>query len=130
MADISTVFEAKLETVTELAGQIYPATSKEHKKAPFLLYYQTAGEERDSLGGWLGDRSDEYAFNILAATYKAMKDLTRKVETALKALQQTTADGLFIQAVYIDENAPELWEDQPELFRKIVNVRFTYTGGN
>ncbi|NCB52283.1 MAG: hypothetical protein EOM54_10430 [Clostridia bacterium] len=130
MPELFEVFVAKLNTVTEISGEIYPATSKEHKKAPFLVYLQTEGAERDSLGGWLGDQTDGYEFNVLASTYLSMKSIARKVIAAMKALQQTTTDGLYIQAIYIDQNAPELWEDQPGLYRKIINVKFSYTGGS
>lgn len=120
------ILTAQLETVSGLSGKVEPINIPQGTSPPYAIYMQRGGAEFEELVGFTGCKRNDYEINILHTTYKAMKDLTALVIAKLKTMQGTTYSGTLVQAVFFDENSPEMWEDEVNLCRKIIFLTIIY----
>lgn len=120
------VLTTQLKTVSALSSRVYPVTGVQGCVAPYLVYLQSSKHEYEKLTGYTGVSISRYELNILHSTYSGMKSVAASVVALLKTFQGNAVSGLFIQALSFDEDSPELWENEPQLFRKIINFEVIY----
>jgi hypothetical protein len=117
---------AQLKTIAALSNRIYPVTGVQSAAAPYIVYLQSDSAEFEILKGYTGRKKSSYELNILDKTYSGMKSVAASVVTLLKTFQGATIGGILVQGLSFDENSPELWENEPQLFRKIINFEVIY----
>jgi hypothetical protein len=123
---VEEILTAQLKTITGLTSTVWALTAPEKPTAPFLIYKQQSGEEFEILNGFTGCNRSTYELNIMNTTYRTTKTLAALVIAKLKTMQGATYSGTLIQAVFFDENSPEIWEEEIKLYRKIINVTIIY----
>lgn len=119
----------EFETITELNGKVFPLNAQDAEgnpvEAPYLIYVSSEGQYDKCLDGFLNMKEVSCELNILHKTYKNMKLLSRQVVAKLKSFEGRIigVDGPMIQELVFENDSPELYEEQPELYRKVINFR-------
>lgn len=122
----------ELETITELNGKVFPLNAQDAEgnpvEAPYLIYVSSEGQYDKCLNGFLDMKEVSCELNILHKTYRNMKLLSRQVMAKLKSFEGRIIgiDGPMIQELVFENDSPELYEEQPELYRKIINFRIYF----
>lgn len=109
---------AAIETVAGLAGKVYPLNAPERAVLPYVVYVPSGTTEDDSLTGWIGSYDAEMEINVLHRSYKGMKTTAWAVVEALKKLSGA--------AVHIQEEQPEIYEEEIGAYRKIIDLTLQY----
>jgi hypothetical protein len=118
---------AQLKTITGIANRVFPGGKvPQGQVAPYIVLVKSGGAEYDALDGWTGLHRDSYELNMLESTNELADSLADSVITKLKAMQGATHGSAYIQDMQIDENSPELYEEQINLYRKIINITVIY----
>lgn len=120
------ILTTQLSAVTGLSGKVHPINANPKESAPYLVYLKTGGEEYGILNGYTGTNQTRFELNLFHSSYSNVKALAASVTTKLKTLQGNTFSGTLIQALWFDENSPELYEEQLKMFRKILNITIIY----
>jgi len=123
---VEEVLVTQLNTITVLNKKVYPLNAPENTVAPYLVYLQSGGREYEGLNEYTGTMNSSYELNILHSTYKQMKEVSALVIQKLKTLQGNSFGGILIQRLSFDEDSPELYEAEVDLYRKIININITY----
>lgn len=122
----------ELEAITELNGKVFPLNAQDAEgnpvEAPYLIYVSSEGQYDKCLNGFLDMKEVSCELNILHKTYRNMKLLSRQVVAKLKSFEGRIigVDGPMIQELVFENDSPELYEEQPELYRKIINFRIYF----
>lgn len=122
---------AELETITELKNKVFPLNAPEGTDAPYLVYISSEGQYDKSLDGFLDTKELGCELNILNVGYKNLKNLSKKVMDKLKSFEGRNigTDGMYIQELTFDDDSPELYEDQVQFYRKIINFKISFREG-
>jgi len=122
----------ELEAITELNGKVFPLNAQDAEgnpvEAPYLIYVSSEGQYDKCLNGFLDMKEVSCELNVLHKTYRNMKLLSRQVVAKLKSFEGRIigVDGPMIQELVFENDSPELYEEQPELYRKIINFRIYF----
>jgi hypothetical protein len=116
------IIAAVLETVITT----YPLDAPESKARPYATYETSQYDEAKALSGYLTLTTLRYEVDIVADTIGTCKEKHYAMRNALKNIEQTTQGGQYIEQVTLDSNAPELWEEEIQAYRKILTFEISY----
>lgn len=111
----------ELNKIGELGNKIFPTNAPELQKPPYLVYVSNNRHIKD-LDGFTKDRECRLILNILCNSYSQMKNITKKVENAIKKFPATrigNEGNIYVQDISI-ENTTETYEEQLGLQRGII----------
>jgi hypothetical protein len=108
----------ELSTIPELQNKIFPLNVTEGTNTPYLVYESSEGERDQTLQGYDSTKEIECGINIVADSYKVLKDLEIKVLDVILSFFGRTigTQGLYIYQLSYD--APE--ELYSETIRKFI----------
>ena len=111
-----------VKAIPELENQIYPTNAPEGATKPYLVYARITTRKIKTLEGYTGKEHLSYMFSVMAARYKDMKSLTKRVEDFLMSLPGTTIgkDEIYIEDIDIN-NVHEVWESELKANRGIID---------
>lgn len=111
-----------VKAIPELENQIYPTNAPEGVTKPYLVYARVTTRKYKTFEGYTNKQALSYMFSVIAARYKDMKSLTKKVEDFLISLPGTTigVDNIYIEDIDIN-NVHEVWENELKANRGIID---------
>jgi UDP-glucose 4-epimerase len=114
--------EALIESIPELANNIYPTNAPETSTKPYLVYTRNGTQKTKTLEGFTGNQTLRFIFSIMATKYSDMKSLANKVEDFLMSLPGTSigTEGIYIQDLNIN-NVTEQYEHELKVNRGIID---------
>lgn len=119
-----TKIAAALNSITALSSKNWPLVAPEGTQPPYAVYQKVSGEGFKSHSSSGGLEKASYQIHIIASAYAQLKELHGAITAALLGME----DGAEMQAVFVDDNAPESYEPSVDALRKTVNFKIIYGG--
>lgn len=119
-------FEVALrQELLSIISKIYPLTAPEGTLVPYLIYTSSEGTYDKDLNGFLDSKEVSCELDIIDSSYSGMKSISKQVVDKLKSFEQRTVgtNGLYIQEFTFDDDSPELYENEVNMYRKIISFR-------
>lgn len=114
----------EMDSIPGLKEKVFPGFSP-GKKAPYLAYTSSDGLYTKTISfGYLDDKSVKATLHIIANKYDEMKRLERLVVKKLISfeLRSIGVGGPFIEELTYEEPV-ELYEEKPNLYRCVINIK-------
>lgn len=122
-------FEVALrQELLPIIDKIYPLTAPEGTLAPYLIYTSSEGIYDKALQGFLSTKEVSCELDILNTSYSSMKALSKLIMDKLKSFEGRVigTSGPYIQELTFDDDSPELYESEVNLYRKIINIKVNF----
>ena len=116
--------EAKLKTLLETILTVYSGYAP-NPVGNYIMLQSDGYEEAKSLSANLGLIDQRFTIDLITRTTLEMTTYFKQIRALLQGIERTT-QTYFIQEVQIDGNAPELWESEIKMNRKIISVTISY----
>lgn len=120
------VTKTTLEGLDGLQGNVFPLAGLKNAKPPFAFYLRRFQEEEEALDGWTGLQEARFELNFVAANYAELVALSVKGCKALRRLAGTIHGDLLIERVVCTQDAPDLLEQEVNLYRRRHSLQFDY----
>ncbi len=117
---------SRLETVEGLAGRVEPLLDITYNTGPLAVYARAKQASGYDLQGCTGLQTAEFTVHALDNTYRKMTALATQVAEVCQALQGYKQNGLWIEAVTVEQTTPDLREVHVNLFRRTYVVTLEY----
>ena len=116
----------ELEAITDIKNKVFPLQADQKADAPYLVFVSSEGKPYKSLDGFLELKEVSCELNVLNKRYRSMKNLAKEVITKIEGFEgrEIGTGGPYIYEVTYEEPV-ELWENDPKLYRCIINANFT-----
>ncbi|GJM84317.1 hypothetical protein HMSSN139_68130 [Paenibacillus sp. HMSSN-139] len=125
--DFEEALSAEIESISGLRGKVFPVFIP-GKPAPYAVYLSSPGLRDKTLNnGYLHSKKVGVSLNIVASKYEQLKPL---LNAALNKLISFEGRVIGTDGPYIDEltyeQPVELWEDEPKLYRGLIEFEVYY----
>lgn len=120
-------FEAALRTelvaIDGLLNKVFPMTAPEGTAAPYIIYTSTLGNYDKTLTGWTRSKAVSVEINVIHNHPTLMRALAKEVQAKIMGfLGRVLAEaGPKIDDLVLESDAPELYEAQVGLYRKVIS---------
>lgn len=116
----------ELEMLPQLAGKVYPMFSP-GRTEPYVVYQSSEGVRTKALDGFKSGRSVPGELSIVTKKYGDLKAYVRAAIDTLISFEGRVIGnaGPYIQEVKYEEPV-ELYEDEPKLWRCIIEFEVYY----
>lgn len=120
--------EFEINTITELNAKVYPLNAPKGTKAPFFVYISSEGTYDKTLDGYLKTKWVPCELNVVHSKYNLMKALSKKVMDKVLTFQGRAigTNGPHIQELSFGDESPDLYENEIDMYRKVINVKFYF----
>ncbi|MGG3456051.1 tail completion protein gp17 [Paenibacillus rhizolycopersici] len=118
---------AEIGSITGLSGKVFPGFSP-GRTAPYAVYLSSQGlRDKTLTNGYLNSKQVGVSLNIVAATYGQFKPLLNAALDKLISFEGRVigTDGPFIDELTYEQPV-ELWEDEPKLYRGLIEFEVYY----
>lgn len=117
-------YELKTD-IPALENRVYPLTAPEAtagQGVPYLIYASSEGLRDKALDGYMQSKAVHVEVNIICARYGDMKAITRQVIALLIGMEGRAigVGGPFIEELTYQQDPVEIYENQPGLYRCMV----------
>lgn len=105
-----------------IGSKLYPLAAPGDTVAPYVVYGASEGMRVRALDGYKDSKEINVDMNVVAQTYKSMKQNTAAVLDMIISFQQRAigTEGLFIQEIDLEE-PDEIYEDVPKLHKCVIS---------
>lgn len=115
------VLFAALESVPEISSRVYPLAAPEGCGRSFAVYRQVSDTPFRLITGSAGINNATFSVALISDQYSELLNITAAVIVALEAIEED-----FILSVTVEEEDPEAYEVDADLFNTAVTVQMMY----
>lgn len=116
-----TILYGILDNVPKISSRVYPLAAPEACGGAFAVYRQVSDTPFRLISGSSGVNLATFSVALVSAQYSELLDITADVIVALEAIEED-----FILNVTVEEEDPEAYEVDADLYNTAVTVQMTY----
>ena len=116
-----TILYGILDNVPKISSRVYPLAAPEACGGAFAVYRQVSDTPFRLISGSSGVNLATFSVALVSAQYSELLDITADVIVALEAIEED-----FILNVTVEEEDPEAYEVDADLYNTAVTVKMTY----
>jgi hypothetical protein len=110
----------------QVTPEVFPTQAAESQSRPYIVYLSSTVDEFKALSGWTNLKTVRFEVHVIHTTYSEMKVLFDLVREKMQSIEQTTANGIYIQSVEIDPSAPEASDQSILSHEKVLIFDVSY----
>lgn len=108
-----------------VSSRIYPVKLPQDPTYPALTYFGVSALRHSVMGNDTGIVERRVQVSAWAETYPDAKDLVNKVRNALQRVRGTY-NGVEVLDIFLENDGPEIWEDQVNVYQHISDFNVIY----
>ncbi len=122
MSSFEKALTTELDTITQLGNRVYPIAAPSKSPTPYVAYETSGRHELRALSGSLDAGELTCSLDIVGKSYSDMKATEALVRAKLKTFEGRVigTGGPLIQSLVFAEYNPEMWEQEVDLYRKVL----------
>lgn len=117
----------ELKSIAVLEGRVYPLDAPEANSGqgvPYLIYVSSEGVRDRTLDGYLKSKRVLIEINVIGTRYADLKSISPQAMNLLIGMEQRQigTDGPHINEVVMNRDPVELYENEPDLYRSVIEA--------